>query len=78
MAREYGNYTWADQNEYKSKPGDAWDDIATLAYGDPFLSSLLLYANPSLCDRVLLEGGENIAIPIIDLARSPLTPPWRQ
>lgn len=77
MAREYGNYTWDDYNLYRAAPGDSWDDIATLAYGDPMLCSLLLDANPEICGRAQLEGGETVVIPIIDLAHSKLTPPWR-
>ena len=75
---QYGAYVWEDVNLYAAGPGDAWDDIATVSYGDPLLISLLLYANPNLADRVLLEGGEVIEVPIIDLSAVPLTPPWRR
>ncbi|MGJ4851439.1 hypothetical protein ACH6CV_14445 [Bacillota bacterium Meth-B3] len=74
----FGKWVWDDTNLYEASPGDTWDDIATLAYGDPMLCSLLLHENPAYCDRVVMEGREVIVIPIIDEEKTELTPPWRR
>lgn len=76
---QFQSRVWAEGNEnrYIAKQGDTFDDIARQAYGDEHLSSILLYANPDLSDRLILEGGELIQIPIISRAPSEKLPPWR-
>lgn len=78
MANIYGGYVWEDVETYEAGPGDSWDDIATLAYGNPRLCSLLIYANRPLCEVVVFEGGEIVDIPVIIEGQSQLTPPWRR
>ena len=70
---------WEDGNvnRYIARQGDTWDDIARQAYGDEHLMSILLFVNPDLADRVILDGGETIIIPIIAMASAEALPPWR-
>jgi len=68
---------WDSYNQYIAKQGDTFDDIARQAYSDEHLVSILLYANPDLADRLILEGGELIQIPIISMAPAETMPPWR-
>lgn len=74
---QYQRRTWDSFNQYIAKQGDTFDDIARQAYGDSHLASILLYVNPDLADRLILDGGELIQIPIIAIAPSETLPPWR-
>ncbi len=75
--RELNGYVWEDYNLYSAAQGDTWDWIAFQAYGEATLSPILLYANPTLTHLLVLEGGEVVSIPIIDMAASKLLPPWK-
>ena len=76
MAR-FLRWAWDDSNFYYAKQGDTFDDIARQAYGDSHLSPILLYANPTLADRLTLDGDEVIEIPIIAAMPGASLPPWR-
>ena len=75
--QEFMGWHWDNYNLYRAVGGDTFDDIARRAYEDERLSTILLYANPDLADRLILEGGETITIPIIYPLVSPFAPPWR-
>lgn len=78
MADTYKGWQWDDYTLYEASPGDTWDDIASQAYGDGAIMSVLLYANPEKVRILVFEGGEIVKIPVVDERASEALPPWRR
>lgn len=62
----------------KAAAGDTFDLLAFAAYGDETRAHLLMRANPQYLDRMILHGGELIAVPELEDARSSRLPPWKR
>lgn len=63
---------------YKTLQGDTWDAIAIDFYGNANMSYVIINANLSFSDYVILDGGMELKIPIIPGSVSPSTlPPWK-
>lgn len=64
---------------YTCRAGDSFDLLAGQAYGEESMASAIIAENPDLCDVVLFDGGEAIALPLVDRVETPETlPPWRR
>lgn len=67
-------------DDYRTAQGDAWDSIAKKLYGDEYLASLLINANPKHRLTVLFSAGVILTVP--DAPSSVQTvnnlPPWRR
>ena len=65
---------------YEAVAGDTWDSIAFDLYTDEMMASRLIQENKELADILIFEGGELLAVPIIEEdEETPATaPPWRQ
>lgn len=65
--------------DYTCRQGDMFDLLAGQAYGQEYMSSTLIMANPDYADVVMFDGGESIRIPIVEVVERPDTlPPWRR
>lgn len=73
------SYTVMGYKPYTCRAGDSFDLLAGQAYGEESMASAIIAANPDLCDVVLFDGGEAIALPLVDRVETPETlPPWRR
>ena len=52
---------------YIAKAGDTFDGIALEAFGNEKYAADLLCANPSMSEKMILDGGEEILFPVVDL-----------
>lgn len=73
-----------DSNEtmyelYETKAGDTWDSIAFDFYTDEKMASRLIQENKEYADVLIFEGGERLAIPVMDDDDETPSeaPPWR-
>lgn len=65
--------------KYTARGGDTFDLIALAAYNEERMASVIMAANPDLCDVLIFEGGELVLIPIVETVTTPDTlPPWRR
>ena len=63
---------------YTTLQGDTWDAIAIDFYGNANLSYVIINANLSFSEYVILDGGMELKIPIIpDPISSSTLPPWK-
>lgn len=81
--------TLSGQN-YACSAGETWDGIALEVYGDEKYACELLNANPSLSDRLIFAGGEELELPVVEIseyeddedadagAYMPATAPWKE
>lgn len=65
---------------YKTSQGDRWDTVAYKAYGDPFMVTPIIQANPNVSISDVLPAGITLIVPIrqrptIDKS---LLPPWKR
>lgn len=73
------SYTVMGYKPYTCRAGDSFDLLAGQAYGEESMASAIIAANPDLCDVVIFDGGEAIALPLVDRVETPDTlPPWRR
>lgn len=73
------SYTVVGTKAYTARRGDTFDLLAGQAYGQETMAGVIIAENPDLCDVTMFEGGEAVAIPIVDRVESPDTlPPWRR
>lgn len=68
--------------EYLCSAGESFDSVALAVYGHEKYAPRLMDANPALCGTGIFQGGERLALPVIDVqgARAPYAPekaPWR-
>lgn len=64
---------------YTTSAGDSWDSIAFSLWGDEFLMSRLLAANPEYSGVVVFDAGVILNVPVVDVAvASASLPPWKQ
>lgn len=63
---------------YKTLAGDTFDSIALDFYGQEFLSSRLIEANPIYRNVIVFIGGEEIKVPILDQPAADTLPPWKR
>jgi len=67
---------------YTCGAGDTFDSAACAIYGDEKYAMYLLAFNPALCGKLIFEGGEKLAVPIVDMPDdderpAPAAAPWR-
>lgn len=69
-----------DYRIHKARPGQRWDNLSSLYYGDDFGYRPIIQENPEYIGTIAFEGGEVIRIPVIEVATdsNPGLPPWRQ
>ena len=58
--------------KYHCSAGETFDSAAVNIYGDEQYAADLLWANPSLCDKLVFTGGEMLVVPVVDLKTSVL------
>lgn len=69
---------------YKASAGESFDTLALAIFGDEKYASELLSANPSLCDKMIFDGTEEIEIPVVDTEDAagevymPADAPWKE
>ncbi|MNP55752.1 Phage Tail Protein X [compost metagenome] len=63
---------------YKSVQGDTWDSIAFKLYGDEYLMTLLISANPKLAQTVIFSGNVAVTVPDKPADVSDTLPPWKR
>ena len=55
---------------YSAKAGETFDTIALEAYGNEKYAAELMCANPDITGKIVFDGGELIAFPVIDLTEN--------
>lgn len=66
---------------HTTSDGDRWDQLAWRYYGDPTLMEAIITANPQAPIAPILEGGLQLAIPVLDDTEAIATedlPPWKR
>lgn len=66
---------------YLASAGETFDLIALLIYGDEKYAADILCANPDISDKLILDGGEEVRLPVVELLAAgeyPLTAPWKE
>lgn len=53
--------------EYHCSANESFDSIALAVYGDEKYAPDLMNANPSYCGQTVFNGGETIALPVLDV-----------
>lgn len=72
-------HTVLGYRDYTCRAGESWDLLAGQAYGHETMASVIIRANPDMCDVVMFDGGEVIRLPLVDTVETPDTlPPWRR
>lgn len=55
------------ENVWIASSGESFDMIAFNVYGDEKYASEIMTANPTLCDKMNMTGGEIVKLPVIDI-----------
>lgn len=65
---------------YTASVGETFDKIALVVYGDEKYACDILSVNPTICDKLIFDGGELILLPSIDTGSgdSIALPPWKE
>jgi len=64
---------------YITQEGECWDEISKKVYGTEKLMHVLLKANPSLKDQLILPGNSKIICPEVEIETLPKAlPPWKR
>ena len=73
---------------YKCSAGETFDSIALAVYDDEVYASELLNANPALCRVQVFTGGEELALPVVEVVETetnenaddymPANAPWKE
>ncbi len=67
--------------EYTTAPGDRWDLVADMFYGDPYGYERIIMANPGVPRGAVIPSGTRLLIPVIYITRGKLSealPPWKR
>lgn len=70
----------ADYVEYVTAPGDRWDLVADIFYGDPYDYERIISANPGVPIGALIPAGTKLLVPVIYVSnnQSAGLPPWKR
>ena len=72
---------------YHCSAGETFDSIALFIYGDEIYASELMSANPTLCNKTIFKGGEELNLPVVDVVQiddeidafyMPAVAPWKE
>ncbi len=67
---------------YETKSGETWDSIAFDLFTNEMMASTLIQENKEYADVLIFDGGEVLAIPIVNEENEEdsidTIPPWRQ
>ena len=63
---------------YTASAKETFDEIALHVYGDEKYAYLLLQKNPTLVDRIMMQGGETILAPDMPEDAASELPPWKR
>lgn len=67
--------------EYTTVPGDRWDFVADMFYGDPYGYERIIMANLGVPRGEVIPSGTRLLIPFIYITQSKLSealPPWKR
>lgn len=53
---------------YQCSAGETFDSVALEVYGDSNFAADLLSANPSHCRKGVFNGGEELELPVVEVA----------
>lgn len=69
---------------YQCRAGETFDSVSLILYGDERYAYELLAANPTLCRLIVFTGGEELAVPVVEVPEddaenemAPATAPWK-
>lgn len=68
---------------YTAAAGETFDSIAAAVYGSATRAPELLCANPELCRTAVFTGGEQLYLPVVEVAAAadgalPAKAPWKE
>ena len=58
--------------------GETFDGLAMKVYGSEQYAANILAANPALCHKMRMEGGEVVNLPEIAPDENDALPPWKR
>ena len=62
---------------YITVQGDTFDMLALKAYGNEFLSHLIIQANPECAGVLVFDAGVKLNLPKVSKKATASLPPWR-
>lgn len=69
---------------YQASAGETFDSIALQIYGDEKYAAQLMRANVELCEKLIFTGGEELDLPVVEVATDEVTgqqittAPWKE
>ena len=60
---------------------ETFDSISLVIYGDERYAADLMNANPTLCEKLIFDGGEILKLPVVEIAETesePMRAPWKE
>lgn len=66
---------------YHAAAGETFDSMAVILYGDEKYTPQLLEANPELCKKYMMDGGEIVYLPLVEIKDYdglPINAPWKE
>lgn len=60
---------------------ETFDSVALLIYGDERYSADIMNANPSICEKLVFDGGEVLKLPVVEIVETkaaPIRAPWKE
>ena len=71
-------------HSYHCSCGETFDSVALRVYGDEKYAAELLCANVAYCEKLVFTGGEELALPVVevdaddDTGRQTGAAPWKE
>lgn len=53
---------------YRCSAGESFDSVALQIYGDEKYAAELLCANVKYCEKMVFSGGEDLVLPVVEIA----------
>lgn len=66
---------------YVCSQSETFDRVALIIYGDEKYSADIMNANPSLCEKLVFDGGESLELPVVEIPETdsaPIIAPWKE
>ena len=65
------------RKQYRTKAGDTFDKIAYELYGNEYVASYIITANPQYADTIIFSEGVFLDLPILEVIESSTLPTWK-
>ena len=65
------------RKQYRTKANDTFDKIAYDLYGNEFVASYIITANPQYADTIIFPEGVYLNLPILEALESSTLPMWK-